>query len=99
MEARVLNQIANDEMRAIALDTSIFVAQQGRLETGLLRRVEQFRDYPFEVLLVDVVQDELVRHLTDAAVQAQTDLRTALRKIRAEWRLSDRIRSRERPRR
>lgn len=60
---------------AIALDTSIFDGQQRRLEDGLLRRVEQFGfSENVQVLMPDIVQRELLAHLTHDASAAHTAL-------------------------
>lgn len=75
MDPRIHNLIEAKLIGAIALDTSIFDGQQRRLEDGLLRRVEQFRaTRTVTVLIPDVVQRELLAHLTQDAVAARTTL-------------------------
>ncbi|VWD54740.1 hypothetical protein BLA18110_07969 [Burkholderia lata] len=80
MDPRIHDLIEAKQIKAIALDTSIFDAQQRRLEDGLLRRVEQFRSSPnVRVLIPDVVQRELTAHLTRDAAEARTALLRATR--------------------
>ncbi|WP_107314892.1 PIN domain-containing protein [Burkholderia metallica] len=80
MDPQIRDLIESKEIGAIALNTSIFDGQQGRLEDGLLRRVEQFRSTQnVEVLMPDVVQRELIAHLTRDAADARTALLRATR--------------------
>ncbi|WP_176100488.1 PIN domain-containing protein [Burkholderia cepacia] len=80
MDPRIHDLIEAKLIGAIALDTSIFDGQQRRLEDGLLRRVEQFRSSQnVEVLIPDVVQRELIAHLTHDAADARTALLRATR--------------------
>ncbi|WP_396334109.1 PIN domain-containing protein [Burkholderia anthina] len=80
MDPRIHELIEQKLIGAIALDTSIFDGQQGRLEDGLLRRVEQFRSTRnVAVLMPDVVQRELIVHLTRDAAAARTALLRATR--------------------
>ncbi|OXJ06908.1 PIN domain-containing protein [Burkholderia sp. AU6039] len=80
MDPRIHDLIEAKQIKAIALDTSIFDAQLRRLEDGLLRRVEQFRSSPnVRVLIPDVVQRELIAHLTRDAADARTALLRASR--------------------
>ncbi|MGF6766258.1 hypothetical protein P3T24_006604 [Paraburkholderia sp. GAS33] len=64
---------------AIVIDTSIFDQYQLELESGLLRRVEQFADGSVKVLMPDVTRRELENHLIGKAEEAQTGLKRALR--------------------
>ena len=56
-----LNQLKNlvrgGQFRAITLDTSIFYAQGLRLESGLLKQLEQFRDSSTRLILSEVVKE------------------------------------------
>lgn len=80
MDPRIHELIEAQQIGAIALDTSIFDGQQRRLEDGLLRRVEQFQSTRnVEVLIPDVVQRELIAHLTRDAAAARTALLRATR--------------------
>lgn len=88
MDEAIRQQIEANEIGAIALDTTIFDRHKGRLEAGLLRRLEQFRDYAFKILLVDVIQDELERHLAEAVREAQTELKGALLNVVAQCAVS-----------
>ncbi|WP_175958358.1 PIN domain-containing protein [Burkholderia sp. BCC0405] len=80
MDPRIVSLIAANQLGAIALDTSVFDAQQRNLEGGLLRRVEQFhRSDRIRVLMPDVVLREVEAHLRRDAAEARNGLARAVR--------------------
>lgn len=80
MDTRIVELIAANQLGAIALDTSVFDAQQRNLEGGLLRRVEQFRRSDrVRVLMPDVVLREVEAHLRRDAADARNGLARAVR--------------------
>ncbi|WP_124715312.1 PIN domain-containing protein [Burkholderia stagnalis] len=82
MDTRIAAMIAANQVGAIALDTSVFDAQQRNLEGGLLRRVEQFhRSDRVRVLMPDVVKREVLTHLARDAESARTALARAVRLV------------------
>ncbi|WP_175709131.1 PIN domain-containing protein [Burkholderia ambifaria] len=77
-------QIAAGQIGAIALDASIFDKYKNRLDSGLLRRVEQFHyGRRVQVLLSDVTRGEVLAHLVRDARNTDADLRKALRDAEA----------------
>lgn len=82
MDQAMQDDIQQGDFEAIVLDTSVFDAQQLRLETGLLRRVAQFHDGAIRVLLPDVIAREVEAHLLAAAKEAQGALQRAVRLAR-----------------
>ncbi|MDN7592045.1 PIN domain-containing protein [Burkholderia seminalis] len=81
MDPRIHELIEAKQIGAIALDTSVFDAQQRQLERGLLRRVAQFhRSDRVRVLIPDVVRRESLAHLARDAKEAQGGLARAVRK-------------------
>lgn len=79
MDQKLLDEIADDLIGAIALDTSVFDANRLLLEAGLLRRLEQFDASDVEVLIPDVVTREVTAHLTREADKALSILQRAIR--------------------
>ncbi|MBN3783254.1 DUF4935 domain-containing protein [Burkholderia sp. Ac-20345] len=79
LDAATLADIRDHRIRAIALDTSVFVSNQYDLEAGLLARVAQFADSTVDVLLPDVVAAEIEKHLRADAAEAQTKFKRAMR--------------------
>lgn len=80
MDTRIVDLIGANQVGAIALDTSVFDAQQRNLEGGLLRRVEQFhRSDRVRVLMPDVVRREVEAHLRRDAAEARSGLARAVR--------------------
>lgn len=93
MDDQLRSLIASGALGAITIDTSVFDAQRRGLEMGLLRRIEQFRGYALKVLMVDVVQDELVRHIADDARNTQGALKSALKAVAGPWGVTDTMRA------
>ncbi|KVK72163.1 hypothetical protein WS90_35325 [Burkholderia cepacia] len=78
MDQQLLDEIANDIIGAVAIDTCVFDAKGRALETGLLRRVEQFDASDVQVLIPDVVTREVTAHLVREAAKARTGLQKAI---------------------
>jgi predicted nucleic acid-binding protein len=70
---------------AITLDTSIFVAQGLRLESGLLRQLKQFQDGSTRLIISEVIKEEVLLHLTEKAKKAQTALEKDLKDAKDFW--------------
>ncbi|MBN3739051.1 MULTISPECIES: PIN domain-containing protein [Burkholderia] len=80
MDSMPAARILADEIGAIALDTSIFDQYKGRLDSGLLRRMTQFRyGGRVKVLMPDLIRREVLAHLTSDARTAAENLKKALR--------------------
>lgn len=85
MNEQIRDDVEKGSISAIALDTSVFDAKQLSLETGLLRRVEQFRDSNgVELLIPDVVKSEVLAHLVRDAGKARSELHRAVRLVEKE---------------
>ncbi|HDR8954373.1 PIN domain-containing protein [Burkholderia vietnamiensis] len=78
MDQQLLDEISNDMIGAVAIDTCVFDAKGRALETGLLRRVEQFDASDVQVLIPDVVTREVTAHLVREAAKVQTGLQKAI---------------------
>jgi hypothetical protein len=70
---------------AITLDTSIFVSQGLRLESGLLKQLEQFRDSSTRLIISEVIREEALLHLAEKTKEAQTQLEKSLKKAKDYW--------------
>ena len=77
------------EFKAITLDTSIFDAQRLRLESGLLKQLEQFQDDSTRLILSEVVKEETLSHLIEKAREAQKGIERSLKQAREHWRIDD----------
>jgi len=80
--------IADGEIAAISVDTSVFVAQQLGFEYGLLRRLRQFKGGNASFVLTDVVIREALLHLSEMATNAQADTRKAFKAVGHLWAVS-----------
>jgi hypothetical protein len=83
------NLVRTGEFGAITLDTSIFDAHGLRLESGLLRQLEQFQDSSTRLIISEVVKEETLSHLTEKARDAQKDIEKALKQAKDHWRVED----------
>jgi hypothetical protein len=77
-EEQIRQAIAAGEVTAITLDTTCFNENGLRLESGLLKRLEQFAAAPIGFVLSDVVFKETLAHLTRKAGSAQDQLAKAV---------------------
>ena len=83
------NFVRAGEFGAITLDTSIFDAQGLRLESGLLKQLEQFQDSSTRLILSEVVKEETLSHLMEKARDAQKEIEKSLKQARDHWRVED----------
>jgi hypothetical protein len=81
--------VREGQFGAITLDTSIFDAQGLRLESGLLKQLEQFQDGSTRLILSEVVKEETLSHLTEKAKDAQKELVKSLKQAKEYWRVED----------
>jgi hypothetical protein len=83
------NLVRAGEFGAITLDTSIFDAQGLRLESGLLKQLEQFQDSSTRLILSEIVKEETLSHLMEKARDAQKEIEKSLKQAREHWRVED----------
>ena len=83
------NSVRAGEFGAITLDTSIFDAQGLRLESGLLKQLEQFHDSSTKLILSEIVKEETLSHLMTKARDAQREIKKALKQAKEHWRIED----------
>lgn len=83
------NLVRMGQFRAITLDTSIFVAQRLKLESGLLKQLEQFRDSSTKLIISEVVKEEVLSHLTEKTKEAQREIEKSLRMAKDYWQVED----------
>jgi hypothetical protein len=79
------NLVRVGQFSAITLDTSIFDAQGLKLESGLLKQLEQFRDSSIKLIISEVVKEEVLTHLTEKTKQAQREIEKSLRQAKDYW--------------
>ncbi|MBN3948060.1 MAG: DUF4935 domain-containing protein [Nostoc sp. NMS7] len=83
------NLVRAGQFKAITLDTSIFDAQGLRLESGLLKQLEQFRDSSTRLILSEVVREEITSHLIQKARDAQKEIEKSLKQAKEHWQVED----------
>lgn len=82
MDEEIRNLIEAREIEAIVLDTEAFDSQHLSMESGLLQRVAQFAHSAITVLMPDVVEKEVMAHLVKANIDAQGQLKQAIKQAR-----------------
>lgn len=65
--------------QALSIDTSIFESHGLRLESGLLKRLEQFKDGELPLLMSEVVLTELLIHMERKVRETRVGISKALR--------------------
>ncbi|MHC5719981.1 MAG: PIN domain-containing protein, partial [Nostoc sp.] len=83
------NLVRAGQFKAITLDTSIFDAQGLRLESGLLKQLEQFRDSSTRLILSELVREEITSHLIQKARDAQKEIEKSLKQAKEHWQVED----------
>jgi PIN domain len=83
------NLVRAGEFGAITLDTSIFDAQGLKLESGLLKKLEQFQDSSTRLILSEIVKEEMLSHLMGKARDAQKEIEKSLKQAKEHWRVDD----------
>jgi len=74
---------------AITLDTSVFDEKGLRLESGLLKALEQFKGRQARLVLSEIVAKEVHAHLRDKAKEARALAIKALRKCSEDFAISN----------
>lgn len=57
-----------------------------RLDSGRLKYLEQFREFPATFLLSDVVRREVLAHMVSKTIAARETLRRAMADVGENWR-------------
>jgi hypothetical protein len=86
---KIKELIEKQEIGAITIDTSVFEAQGLKLESGLIKQLEQFSEGPTKVILSEIVKNELFVHLEKKAENIHADIEKALRNAKNHWQLED----------
>ena len=81
--------IADNEISAITLDTSVFDGNGNRFEHGLLPRLAQFNTTDISFVLSDVVAGEVCRHVTHEAAEARSKVMAALKEVGKAWQVGN----------
>jgi len=70
---------------AISVDTCIFTETGYRLDSGILKRLEQFKDSAFQLTFSEITLREIRGHIVRDSEEAQTKLISALRGVGKYW--------------
>lgn len=83
------NLVRTGQFGAITLDTSIFDAQGLRLESGLLKQLEQFQFGSTKFIISEIVKSEILSHLTEKTKDAKRDIEKSLKQAKDYWRVEE----------
>lgn len=70
---------------AISVDTCIFAANDYRLDKGVLKLLEQFKDNAFVLVFSEITVKEIRNHIAMHSEEAKIKLRSALRDVGKYW--------------
>ena len=77
--------IADGDVFAISIDTTVFDAKQNNFQNAVLLCLDQFHQRDIRVVIADVIANEMKTHLRDEALTTQKELKKALRSHNLRW--------------
>jgi hypothetical protein len=86
---KIRNLVRAGQFGAITLDTSIFEAQRLKLESGLLKQLEQFQDSSTKLIISDIVKEEVLSHLIKNTKDAENNIEKSLRLAKDYWQVEN----------
>lgn len=85
--ARAKSKLLDGSISAISVDACIFTENGNRLGHGVLKRLEQFKGKPFQLVFSEVALREVHAHLTTEGEAARASLNSAIRSVGKHWEL------------
>ena len=82
---KIKSNVLDGSITAISLDTCIFSRAGYRLDQGILRRLEQFKENAFRLIFSEVTLKEVMRHIASHSEEEKTKFLTGLRGIAKFW--------------
>lgn len=78
-------RVLSGSISAISIDTCVFTDAGYRLESGILKTLEQFKDSDFRLVFSEVTLSEVHRHMARQADEDKTALISKLRSFGKSW--------------
>lgn len=78
-------KLLDGNIGAISVDTCIFTANDYRLDKGVLKLLEQFKENAFELIFSEITVKEIRNHIAKHSDEAKIKLRSALRDVGKYW--------------
>lgn len=78
----IKREIRAEGIRNLTLDTSAFEKQGLKLESGLLRRLEQLKEGSSQLILSEVIKSEVIAHIKKKTQDAQKSAKDSLKKAK-----------------
>lgn len=79
------------EVLALTIDSSTFRKYGARLESGILKQLDQFKASAIQLLLSEVVRSEVIRYLAGKLDDSKRDIDSALNRAVEYWRSDQRV--------
>ncbi|MER0365686.1 PIN domain-containing protein [Vibrio vulnificus] len=79
----------NSDYGAISIDTSIFDANGLRIESGLFKKLEQFKPTDIDIVLSDIVFQEVESHLKKKIAETHSSIEKCLRNSESQLAISE----------
>lgn len=86
--AAAKNKLRDGVIGAISVDTCIFTENGYRLDSGILKHLEQFKGNAFKLVFSEITLREIHRHIAKHSDEAKDKLIIALRSVGKYWTLS-----------
>jgi hypothetical protein len=77
------------EYNALCIDTNIFYETGCAFDKGLLAQLDQFAQSPFQVVISEIVDREMKRHLIERIKDARDALEKGLKKVQQELQIPE----------
>ncbi len=88
---QIKQEIIEERIGAITLDTSIFMRYQFNFESGLLFQLEQFFDSSTKLIISEVVKEEIYLKLIERTKQSKANIKKELQQSKLNWCISDSV--------
>ena len=88
---QIKQEIIEERIGAITLDTSIFMRYQFNFESGWLFQLEQFFDSSTKLIISEVVKEEIYLKLIERTKQSQESIKKELQQSQLNWCISDSV--------
>ena len=82
---QIKRKILDGSIGAISVDTCIFSKFGYRLDQGVLRRLEQFKENAFQMVFSEVTIRELMRHIESCSEEKKTKFLSGLKGVAKFW--------------
>ncbi|MEY4591277.1 MAG: hypothetical protein RIR18_172 [Pseudomonadota bacterium] len=78
-------KVLDGKITALSIDTCIFVDKGNRLNNGVFKHLEQFKENTFQLVFSEVTIKEVLSHISKDAEEAKQKMASGLRRVGFYW--------------